>query len=463
MLLNDAKLDEFATRLRGPLLRPGDEAYEDARRLWNGQIDKRPAAILRASGAADVMDGVRFAREMDLPLSIKGNGHNIAGLALADGALTLDLSHLKGVVIDPAAGIARVQPGCNWGDVDREGQAFGLTVPGGVVSTTGVAGLTLGGGFGWATRKFGLTSDNLLSADVVNAEGTLLKASPDENADLFWALSGGGGNFGVVTSFEFALRPIGPRVTAGLILYPLADGREVLELFRRVTADADDELSCLLILRKAPPAPFLPVEVHGTPVAGIAVCHIGSLEAGARAVAPIKSFGAPIADTIGPTPFAAHQTMLDAGNPYGRRYYWKSGYFDGLRDEMIDTVLDHAATVTSPHSVILMFHLGGAAARLPGDHSAAGNRSAAFVFNIAASWEAPPDDGHVAWARAFWRDMQPHANGGVYVNFLNRDDPAARVKAAYGAPLHRRLARVKATYDPENVFRINQNIEPATA
>lgn len=463
MPYDKARLEDFASCPRGPLLQPGDPVYEEARSLWNGQIDKCPAAILQATGAADVMDGVRFAREQELPLSIKGNGHNIAGLALADGALTIDLSALKGIQIDPGARIARVQPGCNWGDVDRDGQAFGLTVPGGLVSTTGVAGLTLGGGFGWATRKFGLTSDNLLSADVVNAEGDFLKASRQENADLLWALSGGGGNFGVVTAFEFSLQPIGPVVTAGLILYHLEDGREVLELFREVTAAADDELSCLLILRKAPPAPFLPEDVHGAPVAGIAVCHIGSLEAGARAVAPIKSFGTPIVDLIGRKPFAEQQKMFDAANPYGRRYYWKSDYVDKLSDKMIDTILDHAAGLTSQHSAILMMHLGGAAARLPDDHSAAGNRSAEFIFNIAASWEAPPDEVHIEWARNFWRDIHPHANGGVYVNFLTEDELAERVNAAYGDPLHLRLSQVKAKYDPENVFRINQNIEPAAA
>jgi FAD/FMN-containing dehydrogenase len=462
MAYEGSGFDKFASGLRGPLLMPGDSGYEEARRLWNGQIDKRPAAILRASGVADVMDGVRFAREQDLPLSIKGNGHNIAGLALADGALTIDLSSLKGIRIDPAARIAHVQPGCNWGDVDRDGQAFGRTVPGGIVSTTGVAGLTLGGGFGWATRRFGLTSDNLLSADVVTAEGAFLKASQQENTDLFWALCGGGGNFGVVTSFEFALRPVGPQVTAGLVLHPLEDGRGVLELFREVTAAADDDLTCLLVLRKAPPATFLPEAIHGAPVAGIAVCHIGSLEAGARAVQPLKSFGRPVADLIGPKPFSAHQMMFDAGNPYGRRYYWKSDYLDALSDEMIDTILDHAADLTSPHSVILLMHLGGAAARLPADHSAAGNRSAEYVFNIAASWEAPPDEAHVDWARAFWRDMHPHARG-VYVNFLTEDEVAERTNAAYGDPLYRRLAELKAKYDPENVFRINHNIKPAAA
>jgi FAD/FMN-containing dehydrogenase len=451
----------LAEKLRGPLLFPDDQRYDDARQLWNAMIDKRPAAIVRASGVADVVDTVNFARETGRLLSVKGNGHNIAGLALADDALTLDLSALKGVHLDLENSIAHVQPGCNWGDVDREGLAFGRTVPGGIVSTTGVAGLALGGGFGWMTRKYGLTSDNIVSMDVVSAKGEFLKASREAHADLFWALCGGGGNFGVVTSFAFHLRAVGPEVMAGLALYPMARAREVIARFREVTADPDEELTALLVLRKAPPAPFLPAEVHGQPVVGIAVCHIGSLDNGTRAVAPIKAIEAPIVDLISPKPFAAHQTLFDAAQPAGRRYYWKSDYFDDLSDDVGEILISHAEKLVSPHSAVLFMQLGGAAARLPGDHSAAGNRDARFVVNVNASWEDTSNDAvNVAWAQAFWEDLHPHANGGVYVNFLN-DDEAGRIPSAYGGELMGRLAALKAKYDPDNLFRVNQNIAPS--
>ncbi len=455
--------DSLRDGLRGPLCLPGDDGYDEACRLWNAQIDRRPGAVVRASGTADVIDTVSFARAHGILLSVKGNGHNIAGLALNDGGLCLDLTPMRGIHLDPAARIARVQPGCNWADVDREGQVFGLTVPGGVVSTTGVAGLTLGGGFGWVTRKYGLTSDNLLSADVVTAEGRLLKVGPEENADLFWAICGGAGNFGVVTSFEFRAQPVGPEITGGLILYPLDQAREVVGLFREVTESADDDLCCALIMRLAPPAPFLPQAVHGSPVVGIVVCHCGAPEEAAKAVAPIKAFGNPLADVIGPMPFSKQQTLFDPSLPFGRRYYWKSDYFDQVTDDMADIMAAHSGRLTSPHSSLLFFQLGGAAARFPADHSAAGNRSARYVVNINAAWETPPDAGHVAWARDFWRDLHPHSTGGVYVNFLTGDEDMARIESAYGTALYQRLAAVKARYDPQNLFRVNQNIRPAAA
>jgi len=457
----DSPFVGLAEKLRGPLLLPGQQEYNEARQLWNAMVDKRPAAIVRASGIADVIDTVNFARETGHLLSIKGNGHNIAGHALADGALTLDLSAMKGIHLDLENALAHVQPGCNWGDVDREGMAFGLTVPGGIVSTTGVAGLALGGGFGWMTRKYGLTSDNIVAMDVVSAKGEFLKASREAHADLFWALCGGGGNFGVVTSFAFHLHPVGPDVMAGLALYPMDRAREVIALFREITTGSDEELTAILVLRKAPPAPFLPPEVHGAPVVGIAVCHTGSLEDGAKAVRPIKVLAAPLVDLISPKPFTAHQTLFDAAQPAGRRYYWKSDYFDALNDTASEVMIAHAEKLASPHSAVLFMQLGGAAARLPANYSAAGNRDARFVANINASWEDPGDDAaNIAWARAFWEDLHPHASGGVYVNFLT-DDEAARIPSAYGEELHERLAALKAKHDPDNLFRVNQNIAPA--
>lgn len=454
-------LERLRGSLGGPLCLANDDGYEDGCRIWNGQIGRRPAAVVRASGTADVIDTVNFARDRGLALSVKGNGHNVAGLALVDGGLCLDLTAMRGIHLDPASRIMRVQPGCNWRDADREGQAFGLAVPGGAVSTTGVSGLVLGGGFGWVTRKYGLTSDNLLSADVVTADGRLLTASPDENADLFWAICGGGGNFGVVTSFEFRAQPVGPEVTGGLILWPIDQAQEVGRLYREVSDGADDDFCAALVMRLAPPAPFVPEAMHGKPVVGIVLCHIGAEDAAAKAVAPIRGFGEPLADVITRVPFTGQQTLFDASFPYGRRYYWKSDYFDAINDDMVAIMADHSARPTSPHSSLLFFQLGGAAARLAADHSAAGNRSANYILNINAAWEAPPDEHHIAWARDFWQDLHPHSTGGVYVNFMTEDEDDSRVEAAYGTALLNQLAAVKAKYDPGNLFQVNQNIRPA--
>lgn len=454
-------LAAFAARLRGPLLFPGDDRYEDSRRLWNGMIDKRPALIQRPSGAADVAACVAFARETGLPLSVRGGGHNIAGTAIAEGGLMIDQYHRKGVHVDRETGVTRVEPGCTWGDVDHETQPHGLVVPGGIVSATGVAGFTLGGGFGWVTRRYGLASDNLLSVDIVTADGTLLRASADEHPDLFWALRGGGGNFGIVTSFEFQARAAGPTVVAGLVLHPMDRAKDVVALFREVTEAAPDELCCTLILRRAPPLPILPKEVHGTPVAGIAVCHIGPIAEAEKAVAPIKAFGSPLADTIQPKPFAAHQAFLDSGQPFGRQYYWKSEYFGALGPQADEPLIGHAERMTSPFSSVLVMHIGGAANRVGATDTAAGNRDAEYVFNVQGAWDDPAESpSHVAWVRDYWRAMQPFSTGGTYVNFLTRDDDEERVRAAYGPAIYDRLAEVKSRYDPGNLFRSNQNIRP---
>jgi FAD/FMN-containing dehydrogenase len=368
---------------------------------------------------------------------------------------------MKGVQLDLGDGVARVQPGCNWGDVDREGQAFGLSVPSGIVSTTGVSGLTLGGGFGWLTRSYGFTSDNLVSVDMVTADGGFVRASESENADLFWGVRGGGGNFGVVTSFAFRLRPVGPEVVAGMVLHPMSEADALIDLYREVTASAPDELCCLLVLRLAPPLPVIPEEVHGRPVAGIIVCYNGPIEEGLEAVRPIKGFGTPIADLIGPKPFVAHQTMLDAGQPFGRQYYWKSDYFDGLPPAAARGLVAQAERITSPHSAILFMHLGGAARRFPADGSALGYRDAEYVFNVQSAWTDPAEsDTHVAWARETWQAMTPHSTGAGYVNFMTEDEGEERVRAAYGRQIYDRLTRLKAKYDPGNLFRLNHNIKP---
>ena len=356
----------------------------------------------------------------------------------------------------------RVQPGATWADVDRATQPFGLVVPGGIVSATGVAGFTLGGGFGWVSRRYGFAADNLRRVEIVTADGQVRQASATENPDLFWAIRGGGGNFGVVTRFEFEAQPHGPEVVAGLMLHPIARAKEVLALFREATAKAPDGLCHALIMRKAPPLPIIPPEAHGTPVAGIAVCYSGPLEEGEALVAPLKRLAQPLVDTIGRKPFVAHQQFLDAGQPFGRRYYWKSDYFDALPTAGEDILIAHAEAIASPHSAMLFMHMGGAAARLPADQTAVGNRGAEFVFNVQGAWEqAAEDDRHIGWARDFWSAMRPFSSGGTYVNFLTEDADDDRIRAAYGPELHRRLARIKACYDPANLFRSNQNIRPA--
>ena len=459
--LEPSAVAAFAERLRGPLLHPGEESYERARSIWNGMIDHRPALIQQPSGAADVIACVDFARDNELLLSVRGGGHNIAGTAVADGGLMIDHTPRKGVHVDPASGIVRVEPGCDWGDVDRETQLHGLAVPGGVVSSTGVAGFTLGGGFGWVTRSYGLASDNLISADLVTAEGELIRASATEHPDLFWALRGGGGNFGIVASFEFQARPVGPQVVAGLVLHPMDKAREVMALFRETAAAAPDELACLLVLRKAPPLPILPPALHGAPVVGMAVCYNGPLAEGEKAVAPVKAFGTPLVDTIAPKPFTAHQQFLDAGQPFGRQQYWKSDYFREMSAQADDALIGHAERITSPHSSVLLFQLGGAASRVGETDTAAGNRDAAFVLNIQAQWQDPAESAvHIAWARDYWQAMHPFSSGGTYVNFLTRDEDEARLRAAYGPAIYERLVEVKTRHDPDNLFRSNQNIRP---
>ncbi|MFQ5945108.1 MAG: FAD-binding oxidoreductase [Anaerolineae bacterium] len=460
-VLEQAAVEKFEAGLRGALLRPTDEGYEEARAIWNGMIDKKPALIVRCTGAADVIDAVRFARTHSLLVSVRGGGHNVSGNAVCDGGLMIDLSLMKAVWVDPEAGTTRVQGGATWGDVDREAQAFGLAVPGGIVSTTGVAGLTLGGGIGWIQRKHGLTCDNLLSVDFVTADGEFLTASPDQNPDLFWGLRGGGGNFGIVTSFEFRLHLLGPIVIAGMVLHPMEKAREVLEFYRDYISDAPEELTAVPVLRIAPPAPFLPEEIHGQPVSGIAVCYAGAVEEAGPVVQPVKEFGAPQADLIVPKPFMAHQIMFDATSPPGWNYYLKSEYLSDLSDGAIDIIAEHAARITSPQTVIPAFHLGGAIQRTDDDETAVGHRDAGWALNIQAAWTEPDgSEKHIEWTREFWKTLQPFSAGGAYINFQSGDEGEDRVRAAYGETTYQRLVALKNQYDPSNFFRLNQNIKP---
>lgn len=458
--LEQKAIDDLRARLRGELVLPGGAGYDDGRSIWNGMIDRRPAAIVRARGVADVVTGLRFAREHGLPLTIKGGGHNIAGLAVADGGLMLDMSLMRGVWVDPSARTARAQAGALLGDVDRETQLHGLAAVLGFVSATGIAGLTLGGGFGYLTRRYGWTSDTVLSMDVVTADGRLVRASEKENPDLFWGLRGGGGNFGIVTSFEYRLYPVGPEVVGGLIAWRLEDAPAVLEMYRALAKDAPPELTVAAVLRKAPPAPWLPAEVHGQPIIALVVCHTGSPAQAEADVAPIKAFGSRVGDIVVRRPYAVQQSILDATQPSGRRYYWKSEYLPGVEADILPRAIEHAAHMVSPQSAVILFPIDGALNRLPEEHSPVGNRDARTVLNITASWDkAEADAANVAWARGAWEDMRRFSTGGTYVNFQTEDEGDDRVRAAYRKN-HDRLVDVKTHWDPENVFRMNKNIVP---
>ena len=459
--VQQAAFDALRVRLQGPLLLPGDDGYDASRTVWNAMIDKRPAAIARCLGSADVVACTEFARENDILLSIKGGGHNIAGLAAEDGALMLDLSLMRGVWVDPEKRIARAQAGCQLGDVDRETQLHGLAAVLGFVSETGIAGLTLGGGFGYLTRRFGWTTDTVKAMDVVTADGRLVHASSDEHADLFWGLCGGGGNFGVVTGIEYELFPVGPEIVGGVVAWPASEAREVLDLYRTLAEEAPPELTLVVLVRPAPPAPWLPQEMHGKLIVVVLACHSGPPEEGEEAVAAIKEFGNPIGDVLVRRPYVQLQSMLDATQPKGRRYYWKSEYLSQIEPALCEKVIEHAGRIRSPHSAVALFQLGGALNRVNEDASPAGNRDAQFVLNITGSWERADEDGtHIAWAREAWEDMRPFSTGGTYVNFLTEDEDRERVEAALGGNLAR-LAEVKAVWDRHNVFRTNRNVAPA--
>jgi FAD/FMN-containing dehydrogenase len=457
----DLAIEQLAGSLEGELIAPGHAAYDEARRIWNGAIDRRPACIARCTGVADVVAAVRFARERDLLVAVRSGGHGVGGHAVCEGGLVIDLSPMKGIRVDPAARSARAQAGVLWGELDRETQLFGLATVGGIVTHTGIAGLTLGGGIGWLMRKHGATVDNLLSADVVTAQGEIVTASEAENADLFWAIRGGGGNFGIVTSFEYRLHPVGPIVLAGPVFHPLEDAPEVLRFYREFIAAAPDELTTIFDLSVPPPLPFLPEEVHGKPVVMVGACYAGSPAEGAEVVRPLKQFGRPIADLLEPKPYTALQSMFDPLVPHGWHRYWKSVELPPLTDEAIDTLVEHSSALTSPKSYCIVFQLGGALARVGEDETAFSQRDATHNVNINAVWtEDDPDAArHIAWARDFLDAMQPHAGGRVYLNFLG-EEGGNRVRQAYSARNYERLVELKRDYDPTNLFRLNQNIEP---
>jgi FAD/FMN-containing dehydrogenase len=454
--------DALRGAIRGPICLAGDDGYEEARTIWNGMIDRHPRAIVRCADATDVIRAVEFARDHGLVLAVRGGGHNIAGNAVCDGGLMIDLSLMRSIQVDPNQRTARVEPGVTLGEFDRQVQAFGLATPLGINSTTGVAGLTLGGGFGWLSRRYGLTIDNLTAADVATADGHLMRASASEHPDLFWAIRGGGGNFGVVTSFEFRLHRVGPEVLSGLIVHAAAGARELLEAYRRFVSEAPAELMCMVVLRKAPPLPFLPAAVHGAEVLVFAVCYAGNVEDGRRALEPLRRQGEPIANVVGPQPFTAWQAAFDPLLTPGARNYWKSHYFAELSDAAIEVILAYGSRLPTPECEIFLVHLGGAISRVPAGATAYPHRDAQFVLNVHARWREPEQDiACMQWARSFFAAAAPYATGGVYVNFMPEDE-TDRVSGAYGGNLDR-LAALKAKYDPDNLFRMNQNVSPAIA
>jgi FAD/FMN-containing dehydrogenase len=458
--LRAEELDVLAAALRGDIVPDGAPGYDDARHIWNAMIDRRPALVVRCRGAADVMKAVRFARDHALLVSVRGGGHNIGGNALADGAMLIDLSPMRSVRVDPRAHTARSEPGVVLGEFDRETQAFALATPLGINSTTGIAGLTLGGGYGWLSRRFGLTVDNLLEADVVTADGTLVEASEQQNGDLFWAIRGGGGNFGIVTSFEYNLHAVGPEVMAGLIVHPGADVAGLLRGYRDVMAGAPEELSAWVVLRRAPPLPFLPADVHGQEVLVIAVCYSGPMADGERVLRPLRAIGTPHADVVGPMPYVGFQAMFDPLLAPGARNYWKTHNFATLNDALVDAIVGQFRQLPGPQCEIFLANLGGAVGSRPDESTAYVGRSAQYVMNVHARWDdATADDGFIGWARATYAATAPWAAAGAYVNFMTRDEQD-RVQSAYGQN-YERLSAIKARYDPDNFFRVNQNITPA--
>jgi FAD/FMN-containing dehydrogenase len=460
--LDAEAVEGFKTQVRGPVLAPGDPGYDDAREIWNGLIDRRPALIVQCSGAADVVDAVNFARDNELVLSIKAGGHNVAGNAVNDGGIVLDLSQMRGVHVDPEAQTVRVQGGATWGDLDRETQLFGLAVPGGVVSTTGVAGLTLHGGVGHLRRKHGLSIDNIVSVDIVTADGQFRRASATENEDLFWAVRGAGSNFGVVTSFEFQAHPVGPMVFVGAIFYPFEEAAAILPAWRDFMATAPEELSSLAICWSVPPHPPFPPEIHGTPVVVVAAAYSGPVEEGERIVQPLRELAEPVVDASGPWPWLGLQSGFDAIFPKGELRYWKSRSVTEFSDEVIGKIIELASRRPTPLSDIVTWHHGGAMSRVAEEDTAYGGRDVQFLVTAEASWTDPGQtDEAIAWAREVFDAMEPYTTGAVYLNFPGlgeeKDDLA---RAGYGAN-YDRLTALKAKYDPDNLFRMNINIPPA--
>jgi FAD binding domain/Berberine and berberine like len=453
------ELREFEDSLGGQLTRPADAGYDEQRKIWNGSIDRRPALIVRCAGVGDVIAAVRFAREQGLLVALRSGGHSYPGLSVCDAGMVIDLGQMKGIRVDPEARTARAQAGVLLGELDREAQAFGLAVPAGIVTHTGLAGLTLGGGIGWLERKYGLTIDQLLSVDLVTAEGEFVKASETENPDLFWGVRGGGGNFGIVTEFEFRLNPVGPTVLAGPIVWAMEDSPKVLRFYRDWITGLPDDLTTIVTFRRMLPSPLVPSELHGKPVVIVACCYAGSLDEGEEVLRPLRGFGSPLLDMCGPKPYVAHQGSLDPAFPHGWWYYIRSCNLAQLDDDVVDTMADHGLRIASPLTVFSIFQLGGAVARVGEDEAAFTGRNAGHTVNvIGITNTAEGFDPEREWARGLWSALEPHHQN-VYVNFL-MEEGEERVRQAYGGEKYDRLKALKRKYDPGNFFRLNQNISP---
>lgn len=461
-VLGLATIEELREALRGAVITPTDDGYDLARAVWNGAIDRRPALIARCTGTADIIEAVRFARSEGLSIAVRGGGHNVAGFGTCDDGLVLDLSPMKGIRVDPRTRTVRAQGGVLWGELDRETQVFGLATTGGLVSTTGIAGFTLGGGIGWLMRRHGLAADNLLSADVVTADGGVVTADTDTAPDLLWALRGGGGNFGVVTSFEFQLHPVGPVVYGGAIFHPAERAAEVLRFYAEWTRGLPDELTTMVVFVTAPPEPFIPSELQGTPMVAVACCYVGDQHGADAAIEHLRDLGQPVADVIGPVPYTVLQSMFDGSAPPGLNTYWKTAYLDDLSESGIDQLVAHIAELPELFdlSAVHLHHLEGAVGEQPPGGSAFAHRDHRFVLNLIGMWHDDKDaERHVGWVRRSWEAMQPHTTGDPYLNFLG-DEGHDRVQAAYGREAYSRLVDVKTRYDPDNVFHLNQNIIP---
>jgi hypothetical protein len=461
--LDGATVELDRDLFEGRRLTPGDAGFEEATRIWNGLIDKEPTLVVQPEASAEVAAAVNLARDHDLVISIKGGGHNIAGLALADGGLTLDMSRMRWVTVDRDQMLVRVGPGCLLGDVDRATQQHGLATTLGFVSETGVAGLTLGGGFGYLTRRFGFTVDDLLEVEIVTADGRVRRANREQEPELFWALRGGGANFGVVTEFAYRLHEIGPEIVGGLMAWPAERAPDVLGVYQEMTASAPRELTLVSTMRLAPPAPFIPEAWHGKAMIGMIACHTGDPAQAKSDLAPLEDLGEPIAAQIMPKTYVEQQSMLDATQPKGANYYWKTEFIPGLSDGFLEAFIENAAGIESPMSQMIMFHLAGALQEHAEDDGAVGNRDATFVTGAAGAWPAGFADGDAvqSWARASWERIRPFSTGGNYINFQTADDSTERIESSYRGNYQRLLA-AKAEYDAGNLFRVNRNLSPSS-
>ena len=455
-------LDALTAGFRGTLHGPDDPAYNELRRVHNAMIDRRPALIARCSGTADVMAALAYARDHHLPVAVRSGGHSVSGYGMCDEGVCIDVSPMKGIWVDPQRRVVRAQAGLTWGEFDRETALYGLATTGGRVSSTGIGGLILGSGSGWLERKHGLSADNLLAADVVTADGRLVRASADENPELFWGLRGGGGNFGIVTSFELRLHPLPPLILGGMLLWPFGRAREVVQFYREFMESAPDEVISAMAFITAPPEPFVPEPARGQKVVGVILGWAGDPDEGAEVITPLREFGPPAADLVGPMPYVALQQLIDPANQPGFHHYWKAENFRVFDDEVIEVFIERAAQVPSPFTEFLLVPCGGAVGRVPNDATALGNRDAKWQFHALSVWPDPADsEANIAWSRGTAEALKPYVGGGIYLNYTSDSDEAA-ILASYGQK-YDRLVALKDEFDPNNVFRMNQNIKPSSS